>query len=164
MGFWFFMLAMNLIIPLSMIFLGKYFSKRAPGQINMLFGYRTARSMKNQDTWQFAHHYFGKLWFKMGLWLLVLTVAAMLPGLGKDADAVGKLGGLLCLAQIPVMLYAIFPTERALKKTFDKDATEKRLKKAASEKRMLLRYLRNQDGCAVATPRFAKPSERILCA
>lgn len=49
-------------------------------------------------------------------WLLVLTVAAMLPGLGKDADAVGKLGGLLCLAQLPVMLYAIFPTERALKK------------------------------------------------
>lgn len=48
MGFWFFMLAMNLIIPLSMIFLGKYFSKHAPGQINMLFGYRTARSMKNQ--------------------------------------------------------------------------------------------------------------------
>lgn len=83
MGFWFFMLAMNLIIPLSMIFLGKYFSKHAPGQINMLFGYRTARSMKNQDTWQFAHHYFGKLWFKMGLWMLVLTVAAMLRDSGK---------------------------------------------------------------------------------
>ena len=118
MGFWVFMLAMNLIIPLSMIFLGKYFSKHAPGQIYMLFGYRTARSMKNQDTWQFAHHYFGKLWFKMGLWLLVLTVAAMLPGLGKDADAVGKLGGLLCLVQIPVMLYTNFPTERQLKKTY----------------------------------------------
>ena len=126
MGFWVFMLAMNLIIPLSMIFLGKYFSKHAPGQINMLFGYRTARSMKNQDTWQFAHHYFGKLWFKMGLWLLVLTEAAMLPGLGKDADAVGKLGGLLCLVQIPVMLYTIFPTERALKKTFDKDGNRKK--------------------------------------
>ena len=83
-------------------------------------------AMKNQDTWQFAHHYFGKLWFKMGLWLLVLTVAAMLPGLGKDADAVGKLGGLLCLAQLPVMLYAIFPTERALKKTFDKDGNRKK--------------------------------------
>ena len=54
-----------------------------------------------------------------------LTVAAMLPGLGKGADAVGKLGGLLCLAQIPVMLYTIFPTERALKKTFDKDGNRK---------------------------------------
>ena len=46
MGFWCFMLAMDLIIPLSMIFLGKYFSKRAPKEINMLFGYRTTRSTK----------------------------------------------------------------------------------------------------------------------
>ena len=86
MGFWIFMLAMDLILPLSMVFLGRYFARRAPGNINMLFGYRTARSMKNQDTWQFAHRYFGKLWYKMGLWLLILSVAAMLPGLGKDND------------------------------------------------------------------------------
>ena len=121
MGFWLFMLAMDLIIPLSMIFLGKYFSRSAPGQINMLFGYRTTRSTKNQDTWQFAHHYFGKLWYKMGIGLLVLSVAAMLPGLGKSEDAVGTLGGIVCAVQLPVMLYAILPTERALKETFDKD-------------------------------------------
>lgn len=87
----------------------------------MLFGYRTARSMKNQDTWQFAHRYFGKLWYKMGLWLLILSVAAMLPGLGKDADAVGTLGGIVCAVQLPAMLWAIIPTERALKRTFDKE-------------------------------------------
>ena len=121
MGFWIFMLAMDLILPLSMVFLGRYFVRHAPGNINMLFGYRTARSMKNQDTWQFAHRYFGKLWYKMGLWLLILSVAAKLPGLGKDADAVGTLGGLGCTVQLPVMIYAILPTERALKKTFDKD-------------------------------------------
>lgn len=121
MGFWIFMLVMDLIIPLSMVFLGKYFSKRAPKEVNFVFGYRTARSMKNPDTWQFAHHYFGKLWYKMGLFLLALSVAAMLPGLGKNADAVGTLGGIVCAEQLPVMLYAILPTERALKKTFDKD-------------------------------------------
>ena len=125
MGYWIFMLVMVLLMPLVMLFTGRAFSKNAPKKINPVYGYRTAMSMKNQDTWQFAHHYFGKLWFKMGLWLLVLTVAAMLPGLGKDADAVGKLGGLLCLAQLPVMLYTIFPTERALKKTFDKDGNRK---------------------------------------
>ena len=121
MGFWFFMLAMNLLIPLTMIFLGKYFSKRAPKEINMLFGYRTTRSMKNPDTWQFAHRFFGKLWYKMGIILLVLSVAAMLFGLGKDTNTVGVLGGIVCTVQLPAMLYAIWPTERALKKTFDKD-------------------------------------------
>ena len=125
MGFFWVLFACCLLTPVIMLLAGWMMWKHCPREINGLLGYRTARSMKNQDTWQFAHHYFGKLWFKMGLWLLVLTVAAMLPGLGKDADAVGKLGGLLCLVQIPVMLYTIFPTERALKKTFDKDGNRK---------------------------------------
>lgn len=121
MGFWFFMLAMDLILPLSMIFLGKYFSKRAPKEINMIFGYRTTRSTKNQDTWQFAHHFFGKLWYKSGLILLGLTIICMLPLIGSDMGTIGIMGGFVCLAQLPGMLYAIWPTERALKKTFDKD-------------------------------------------
>lgn len=121
MGFWFFMLAMNLILPLSMIFLGKYFSKRAPKEINMIFGYRTPRSTKNQDTWQFAHQFFGKLWYKSGLILLGLTLICMLPLIGRDTNTIGKLGGFLCLAQLPAMLWPIPETEKALKKTFDKD-------------------------------------------
>lgn len=125
MGFWLFMLAMNLILPISMLLLGKRFMKNAPGQINMLFGYRTTWSTKNQDTWQFAHRQFGTLWYKSGLALLPLTIAAMLLILGKDENTVGNVGGLICMAQLPVMLYAIIPTERALKKTFDKDGNRK---------------------------------------
>ena len=121
MGFWLFMLAMDLIMPLSMIFLGKYFSKRAPGEINYIFGYRTTRSMKNQDTWQFAHRFFGKLWYKSGLILLGLTLFCMFALIGSDTDTVGTLGGFLCLAQLPAMLWPIPETEKALKKTFDKD-------------------------------------------
>ena len=119
MGFWFFMLAMNLIIPLSMIFLGKYFSKHAPGQINMLFGYRTARSMKNQDTWQFAHHYFGKLWFILGLILLPLSAAAMLFLLGKSVGTIGNASIVIMAVQLVFVIVPIFPTEAALKRNFD---------------------------------------------
>ena len=125
MGFWFFMLAMNLIIPLSMIFLGKYFSKRAPGQINMLFGYRTTRSMKNQDTWQFAHRHFGKTWYVCGLVLTPLSVLGMLLVLGKDENAVGIAGTVLCTIQLLPLLLPIIPTERALRKTFDKDGNRR---------------------------------------
>ena len=121
MGFWFFMLAMNLIIPLGMVFLGRYCSKRAPKEVNYIFGYRTTRSMKNPDTWQFAHHSFGKLWFKSGLILLGLTLLCMFALIGMDTDTVGELGGFLCLAQLPAMLGPIAETEKALKKTFDKD-------------------------------------------
>lgn len=59
MLFWIFMLVMNLLIPISMIGFGKLFMKTTPKEINGLFGYRTSMSMKNKDTWIFAHHYCG---------------------------------------------------------------------------------------------------------
>ena len=119
MGFWVFMLAMNLIIPLSMIFLGKYFSKRAPGQINMLFGYRTARSMKNQDTWRFAHAYCGRLWWRGGWVLLLLSALGMLPFMHSSGDTLGTACIVFCLGQAALLVLSIFPTERALRRTFD---------------------------------------------
>lgn len=66
MGYWFFMLAMNLLLPAIMIISGGYFMKKAPKEINYIFGYRTNMSMKNKDTWEFAHKYMGKLWFRLG--------------------------------------------------------------------------------------------------
>ena len=35
--------------------------KKAPKEINSVFGYRTSMSMKNKDTWEFAHKYCGKV-------------------------------------------------------------------------------------------------------
>ena len=65
MGFWIFMFAVNLLIPLVMVIFGAIFIKTAPKKINFLFGYRTERSMKNEDTWKFAHTYLGKLWLNL---------------------------------------------------------------------------------------------------
>ena len=63
MGFWIFMLIMVLLIPITMIAFGRLFLNSAPHNINSTFGYRTKRSMMNEDTWKFAHSYIGKLWF-----------------------------------------------------------------------------------------------------
>lgn len=120
-GFWVFMLVCNLLIPVCMLGFGKYFRNKAPGQINMLFGYRTPRSTKNRDTWEFAHHYFGRLWYRLGLIMLPVTLAVMLPVLGKSIDIVGFYGSIVSLVQIVVMLVPIWFTESALKRTFDED-------------------------------------------
>ena len=61
MGFWIFMLIMDLLLPFTMIGFGRYFMKKAPKEINSVFGYRTSMSMKNKDTWEFAHKYCGDL-------------------------------------------------------------------------------------------------------
>ena len=52
MGFWIFMLITDLLIPTTMMVFGKLFMKKAPDSINPVFGYRTAMSMKNKETWQ----------------------------------------------------------------------------------------------------------------
>ena len=84
MGFWIFMLVMILLIPITMIGFGKLFLKQAPGEINAVFGYRTTMSMKNKDTWEFAHNYCGKLWYRCGLFLLPLSVIPLLFVIGKN--------------------------------------------------------------------------------
>lgn len=119
MGFWIFMLVMNLMIPGCMIWFGWRFVHKPPRDVNSIYGYRTIRSMKNRDTWQFAHAYFGRIWYRLGMVLLAVAVLGMLPVLGKDEDTVGLLGGALCMVQCVLMIIPVFPTERALKRKFD---------------------------------------------
>lgn len=125
MGVWIFMFSMNLLIPITMIVFGYIFLHKTPKTINGLFGYRTTMSMKNEDTWEFAHKYCGKLWYKWGWWMLVVTVVAMLPLLRKDEDVVSNIGGLICFVQLIPLIATIIPTEKALKRTFDKNGNRK---------------------------------------
>lgn len=119
MGFWIFMFVMDLLVPLTMIYFGFRFEKNPPKEINATFGYRTARSMQNQETWEFAHKYAGKLWKVCGWLVLLASVPAMCLVFEKDIITVGIFGGVICGVQLVVMVCAVIPTELALKKTFD---------------------------------------------
>ncbi|MDT8715338.1 SdpI family protein [Clostridium sp. 19966] len=125
MGFWIFMMVMDLLIPLIMIMLGKYFIKNVPKEINEFFGYRTTMSMKSKETWEFAHHYCGKLWLKVGCIMIVLSAIAMLFIIGKSIKIVGTFGGILCGIQLIFLIGSIFPTEIALKNNFDEHGKRK---------------------------------------
>lgn len=125
MEFWIFVLVMDLFIPLIMIGFGRYFSKKAPKEINAVFGYRTSRSMKSKATWVFAHNYFGKLWYICGWILLPITILTMVLVMGEAEDMVGTVGELLCCVQMILLVSTIIPTERALKKTFDENGEER---------------------------------------
>lgn len=125
MGFWLFMLATNLLIPVIMIGIGWYFLKKPPKKINPLFGYRTTRSMKNAETWAFAHQTCGKIWVRWGWAVLVVSVIPMLAVLGKDEDTIGWVSTVICLLQLIPLLCSIVPVERALKKTFDESGNRR---------------------------------------
>ena len=132
------MLIMDLLIPLCMVLLGLRFwqgnlpnlyrarrtTLNAPGfqyrrSINVSSGYRTRRSTLSPETWAFAHRFFGRLWFILGLVLLPPSIAAMLLCRAKDVNTVGLYGGLLCGAQAVVLLLPILHTEIALRRHFD---------------------------------------------
>ena len=119
------MLIMDLLVPCTMIGFGKLFLNKAPKNINYTFGYRTTMSMKNQDTWQFAHKYCGKLWFRLGLILLPLSTIPLLFVLGKEIETIAAVGAAVCFVQFVPLLGSIIPTEIALKKVFDKSGKRK---------------------------------------
>ena len=88
-------------------------------------GYRTSMSMKNKDTWEFAHKYCGKVWYVCGMVMLPITVIFMLLVIGKNEDCVGSIGGIICGVQLIPLIGSILPTEIALKKNFDKNGTRR---------------------------------------
>ena len=116
--FWWFMLVCDLIIPLTMIVIGRIMWKRPPRDINSFIGYRTARSMKNMDTWKFAHEYAGLLWWRLGWIVLIPSIAVHIPFYRSSDNAIGALGGVLCLIQCAIMIATIVLTERELKRNF----------------------------------------------
>ena len=51
------------------------------------------------------------------------TVVLFLLLLGSDTDVIGTAGGILCFLQFLPLIGVILPTEKALRKNFDKDGS-----------------------------------------
>lgn len=125
MWFWWFMFVCNLIIPVTLIIAGRRMWKHCPQKINSIYGYRTERSMKNMDTWKFAHDYCGRLWWKMGFIMLIPSVLIQIPFFYSNEAVIGIVGAILCTIQVVVLIVSVVATEAALKKTFLDDGTRK---------------------------------------
>lgn len=119
MAYWIFLTAFALLLPAIMFFMGRGFIKTAPGEINYIFGYRTNRSMKSQETWTFAHRFLGRIWAWMGGIMLPVSLIVMLFVIGGSHDTIGNTASVLMVLQLIPLICAIIPTERALKKNFD---------------------------------------------
>ncbi len=120
MYFWFFMLVVDLFTPLLMLGIGYLFMKRPPRDINAFIGYRTAMSMKNEETWLFSHRFCGKLWFWVGLISLIPSVIPLLFFIGQSTDTVSLVGVCVMCVQMLILIATIIPVEIALHRRFDK--------------------------------------------
>lgn len=119
MAFGYIMLLVILIMPLMMVGFGLLLMKNPPKKINSYYGYRTRRSVRSQETWDFAHYYFGKLWLVCGLVSLPFSLVPLCLVLGKSEQVISVAGLIVLGIQTILLLVTILLTERALKKNFD---------------------------------------------
>lgn len=124
MWIWWLMFACNLLTPAVMIGAGWMMEKHCPKEINAVYGYRTARSMKNMDTWRFAHEHCGRLWQKWGTVMLMPTVLLQIPFYSGTEAAVSTAGLAILAVQVIVLILSVFPTEAALKRNFSADVAK----------------------------------------
>lgn len=125
MGFSIFLLLCNLLVPAMMIAFGRVMWKRPPRKINGIYGYRTAMSMKNTDTWRFAHDYCGRLWWRLGWITLAPSLIASLACLRSSEAVVSAVSITLILIQCIVLVGSIRPVENALKRAFHPDGSRR---------------------------------------
>ena len=120
-----FNIVFTLFIPVLMILCGYLMYKHTPKDINGLVGYRTAMSMKNQETWKLAHTVCGRYWYCCGWLLLPLSVVPILFVIGRGTETIGYVGLITVFLQLVPMLCALPVTEHALRKKFDKNGMRK---------------------------------------
>ncbi len=104
--------------PLIFI-LAKVFRLWPPKQINYLYGYRTPRSMRNQDTWDEAQRYSTH----MMQYAALATIAFQVVAVRVWPDERSILASVAFL--VVALLATIAATERHLKATFDEDGKRK---------------------------------------
>ena len=105
----------SILVPFTMALFGACFRKPPPKRVNWFFGYRTSRSMKSQEAWDYANRRMGEVWWSTGL---VTGIASVLVAAfcwrSLEAASLWLIG-----FQMLVMLFTVVVIERDLKRKFD---------------------------------------------
>ncbi len=122
-GFYIFAFIFGVMLPLLMIFMGRVFEKKPPKSINYIYGFRTTMSMKNTKTWEYAHKRCGILWKKIGIILLIVTIATNLVCIPfiNTKDSIGIILLIVMAVQLFMLIATVFFVEKELKAKFDKN-------------------------------------------
>lgn len=111
-------IVLNTITSLVMFLLALVFRKYRPKNINGLYGYRTRRSMRSREAWDFAQDYSSALMVKLFagflMWQILTTVCGVLF-LKAYLEAVALIS---VLALLPLLIIMMVKTERQLKLKF----------------------------------------------
>lgn len=111
----------SLLVPVIVIITGRMMWKHYPKNVNGLIGYRTTLSMRNIDTWKFANEYCGRLWYRIGILMLIFTIVIFLLFFKASFNTAFMASLILIAIQCIILVATIFPTENALKREFPEE-------------------------------------------
>ena len=115
---------MVLLMPVMLIVIGIIYMKNAPSEINSLSGYRTRRSMKNKETWEFAHKIYGKASLIIGAISAPLFFIPMLFFINKGNNAISVAALVIISIEMIPLFISFIPVEASLKKNFDENGNK----------------------------------------
>lgn len=116
---------MSIVLSLTMIGFGALFVKSPPSEINDGFGYRTSMSSKNEETWDFAHRYSGKIWIYLGIVNIILSSIMLI--IFKNSSKIDDIVQYIMYGEIVLLVLVIPITEVKLRKVFDKNGDRKKI-------------------------------------
>ncbi|NLZ95640.1 MAG: SdpI family protein [Bacteroidales bacterium] len=102
------------LIALIFIITGFILHKFPPKTINTFYGYRTKRSMRNQNSWNFAQLYSSKLMMQLGLLYALIGLIGFIYKPSETIIAITAIALLIIIAAI-----IIVKVEKKLKNKFN---------------------------------------------
>lgn len=118
-----FLLICSLLVPLSMILLGYKWKDNPPGNRQGISGYRTNMSRINDDTWKFAHRYWGRINLILGIILVFVSLFILI--FTRNHTNFEMISVYLVFMQLGIMALTIIPTEFLLHKHFTRQGVKK---------------------------------------
>jgi uncharacterized membrane protein len=101
--------------PIFMV-AGIILKKFPPRRINAMYGYRTNRSMKSQERWNFAQTYSAREMIKLGCLLLLTSFLGLAFNLDEEIEIAIGLGMMILMVAL-----LFVRTEKAIQRKFGKD-------------------------------------------
>ena len=127
MRFW--MAAALLLGPIFFILMGIFYRKFAPPEANHKLGYRTYFGMGSVAAWKYTQKLAGKVWFSVGMGLLVVGIIGCVLALTMEQSKGTSAALIFLIAEFVAALVAFLTVELMVLMRYDINGKARKKKK-----------------------------------
>ncbi len=109
-----------LVIPACATVLGYVCWRCPPKGPTWAFGFRSRRARASDESWQFAQALAGRIWFCLGLVLLVVALSVAMGLRGETIEADFRTAMICIVVEVVCILLSLVPTQVLLLRRFSR--------------------------------------------